>query len=520
MEKIRKLIHPLLLSLYPVLMLLYINIEDVAISTSLRSLVASVLLTSILLALYIFIFRDYSKAGIAASVSVVLFFSYGHLYDSLKEWGLSGTYLVRHRFLLPTFSVLFIICLLLIKLSKQMDLWVRFANIVATVALILVLGQIGHTLIIRTSTSTVEESPEECLLQTSPQQDLPDIYFIVMDAYERSDILLEMHGFDNQPFIQSLEVLGFQIPTDSISNYRFTVLSMASMLNMDYIQAFPDRYDPESQNRWGIATMIEDNRVRRELECIGYSTATISSGVYWTDWPSADYYYSLDGDPFHAKGLLNRISRFEALFLETTGIRFFLDGFRQMGLNSMPEGMGLNEVHRARIEFQLNTLPDLTGLTSPKLIYAHILAPHPPFVFGKDTSLQVSENFEEQFAADSKELRLLEDYAIQIEFLNGQILGIVEEILKRSEEPPVIIITADHGWADRTPADKLAIFQAYYFPESSRPDIYPSISAVNAFRITFDTIFGTQLGLLPDIGYYSTLEDIWDFEIVRAKETP
>jgi len=66
-----------------------------------------------------------------------------------------------------------------------------------------------------------------------------------------------MHGFDNQPFIQILEEYGFQIPNASISNYRFTVLSMASVLNMDFIQSFSDRYNPESQNRWGIATWID-----------------------------------------------------------------------------------------------------------------------------------------------------------------------------------------------------------------------------------------------------------------------
>ena len=58
-----------------------------------------------------------------------------------------------------------------------------------------------------------------------------------MDAYERSDILLEMHGFDDSHYPKSA-ALGFLIPTASISNYRFTALSMASMLNMDYIQAF------------------------------------------------------------------------------------------------------------------------------------------------------------------------------------------------------------------------------------------------------------------------------------------
>lgn len=65
-----------------------------------------------------------------------------------------------------------------------------------------------------------------------------------------------MHGYDNTPFLGELERRGFYIARGSLSNYRHTELSIATVLNMDYMQAFPEAYDPNSNNRMGIVAFI------------------------------------------------------------------------------------------------------------------------------------------------------------------------------------------------------------------------------------------------------------------------
>jgi hypothetical protein len=111
-----------------------------------------------------------------------------------------------------------------------------------------------------------------------------------MDAYERDDILWEMHGYDNTPFLRALESRGFYVARGSMSNYRHTELSVPSLLNMEYVQNLPGSHSPESNNTSGMIELLKDSRLRRELECLGYATVAIETGVVWSEWRDADYF--------------------------------------------------------------------------------------------------------------------------------------------------------------------------------------------------------------------------------------
>jgi hypothetical protein len=102
----------------------------------------------------------------------------------------------------------------------------------------------------------------------SSPPDKPDIYYIVLDGYVRSDILQEMFGFDNSEFIKDLREKGFIVPASNHSNYPVTPLSVSSTLNMDYIQAFVSGLDNSSQH-WLMAPFIDHSRVRSLLESQG-----------------------------------------------------------------------------------------------------------------------------------------------------------------------------------------------------------------------------------------------------------
>jgi hypothetical protein len=51
--------------------------------------------------------------------------------------------------------------------------------------------------------------------------------------------------------------------------------------------------------------------------------------------------------------------------------------------------------------------------------------------------------------------------------------------------------------------ERLSILNAYYFPGGNTEMLVPGITPVNTFRVIFNTYFGTDLELLPDIEYYS-----------------
>ena len=68
-------------------------------------------------------------------------------------------------------------------------------------------------------------------IATAPARNLPDVYYIILDAYGRADSLKTFYGYDNTPFLQALEQRGFYIARHSRANYDQTPLCLASALN-------------------------------------------------------------------------------------------------------------------------------------------------------------------------------------------------------------------------------------------------------------------------------------------------
>ena len=70
--------------------------------------------------------------------------------------------------------------------------------------------------------------------------DKPNVYFFILDAYARSDILKKNFSHDSADFLSKLEKNRFSIVKNSFSNYPLTYLSVASTLSMDYLVSTND----------------------------------------------------------------------------------------------------------------------------------------------------------------------------------------------------------------------------------------------------------------------------------------
>ncbi len=62
----------------------------------------------------------------------------------------------------------------------------------------------------------------------------PDIYYIILDGYGRSDVLQRYYDFDNAEFLEGLRHRGFYVADKSSTNYPYTAHSLSSSLNMRY----------------------------------------------------------------------------------------------------------------------------------------------------------------------------------------------------------------------------------------------------------------------------------------------
>ena len=154
---------------------------------------------------------------------------------------------------------------------------------------------------------------------------------------------------------------------------------------------------------------------------------------------------------------------------------------------------------------KLRSLP--LAVQSPKFIYAHIVAPHFPIVFGPQGELV-------SLPEDLDDAAFAQAHTDEIRYINQRILEILQEILAVSATPPIIILQADHGNDRALPADRTSILNAYYLPGEAAGRLYPTITPVNTFRLVLDAYFGAQLELLPDESFYSSYEQPYDFTLI------
>jgi hypothetical protein len=98
-RKRQLIIHPLALAAYPILSLAAANIQQIPLSEALRPLMVSMTASLLLVGILRAIIGDWLRAGILASLFLVLFFSYGRAYDAVKNATIDGVLVGRHRYL-------------------------------------------------------------------------------------------------------------------------------------------------------------------------------------------------------------------------------------------------------------------------------------------------------------------------------------------------------------------------------------------------------------------------------------
>jgi hypothetical protein len=341
----------------------------------------------------------------------------------------------------------------------------------------------------------------------------PDIYYIILDSYGRQDILQQFYGYNNTEFIASLEEMGFIIPEHGQSNYSKTVLSISSMLNMDYVQNFVPNLD-SSDLWWLMSPWLDHNLVRTSLERIGYSSVSTSTNWSITDNPTTDYY-------FKSHPII--LTDMEMLLVEETPL---------YSLKPLFQDIATVPTYSSHRRSQLNSFKSLikiTELPGPKLVYAHILLPHPPFVFASDgsevdPSYSYSLNDENGYPGEFEQYPEL--YVGQTQFLNSQLEPVIDAILNNSKTPPIIILQADHGPGMLTDSgsaarsclrERFSPFSAYYLPGIDPEKIPDDITPVNLYRIIFNEYFDANLPLLQNFQYFPGHGSIYKLEVINPE---
>ena len=199
--------------------------------------------------------------------------------------------------------------------KHKLELLSQTLNIVALVAVALPVLQISVDYLQESRAAAPEQSNAAQDLRISGDMPAPDIYYIILDAYSRDDILKDFYDFDNSSFLNNLTSLGFYVARCSQSNYAQTQLSLASALNMDFINALGGEFCRTDQ-RVGMPGLIKRSAARRLLEDLGYKMVAFETGYYWTQVEDADVYLSPKSSTASLLDVTGGLNSFESLLIK------------------------------------------------------------------------------------------------------------------------------------------------------------------------------------------------------------
>jgi hypothetical protein len=187
--------YPFSIAVYPILALLAYNISEVDYNAASRAVMLALLAVTILFLLLRWIYHDWHTAALGSAVLTALFFSYGHVYDKVAE----------------TWDILYLTTLLLIFWSLLAGLalfsigrgraWVRSAalplNLVSLGLVLYTLGSIVFSSAPVSVSGAVDDHAPLQELVVPEGETPPDIYYIIIDSYGRSDLLQRAFDYDN-----------------------------------------------------------------------------------------------------------------------------------------------------------------------------------------------------------------------------------------------------------------------------------------------------------------------------------
>jgi hypothetical protein len=348
----------------------------------------------------------------------------------------------------------------------------------------------------------------------SNSADRPNVLFVIFDSYARNDVLSDYYGFDNSEIMEYLKGKGFQIDTRSRSNYPFTILSLNSLLNMELTHLSEDFVKSKDKN-WSLLYSLKHNRVMSVFREHGYN---VVSHISMTGDNQ-----TLGNDSWHGRLVSFAYNEVTRAIVHTSILRI-------MEKELLADPMRLDILHTIEGISQLNNKKE------PFFLFAHIVCPHPPYIFNADGSKpdMIRSMWLRGQKLDNTHLTMKQhrdDYLNQVKFINSQIKKIVQTIdinEKTGDRATLIVFQADHGHSyilgdhliedKKPPRDcnrlQFSTLSAYRIPEKIKIDLYTGMTTTNVFRVLFNGLFDTHFDLVPDssffTAFFSTYEHFYD----------
>ena len=244
---------------------------------------------------------------------------------------------------------------------------------------------------------------------------LPDIYYIIPDAYPSDAWHMETMSFDNSDFTQGLQELGFRIVPNAQSNYGATYLSVTSTLNMRYFDSNPTNFSDLDYVRY----TINNSEAAHELLRRGYTYVQLYSGWVGPS-PIADINrdfttqgaidLQVEDSSFESSRRILAKQSFVWLYIDTSILRAVKSQLEKL----QPEigAKSLRRYHPERFLHSMDELERISRMPEATFTIAHLMKPHFPVTFN-----HAGDIIPEIFPANA------EQYLDELQFINRLIAG-------------------------------------------------------------------------------------------------
>jgi chromate transport protein ChrA len=505
-------IHPFLFAIFPIIATYAINMQELLPIHLLQPLAIILVFTIIITLIAKIVFKNWLKVGLIVSLIIGLVFSYGHIYFQISGFALGDFVIGRHTFLIIPYIITFFIgSYYIFKTNNKFENITKILNAVAiTLILISVINittyaiendglgiiTLENDVIIEKIGSNINSQDKEMMTFVGDLDHYPDVYFLILDGYGGASSLKNDLNYDNSKFIQVLEEKGFFVASKSFSNYPQSFLSIPSTMNMKYLNYLKDVLKEESKDQLTGMKMMNNFLVMEIFKEKGYKTVNFLTSDFEVN---ADH--SLCEDKYGFEG--NELTQ----TLTNINIFQYFSSWLQ------------SENIREQQECYFSELPEIhKKFQEPVFVFAHIMLPHPPNVFGPNGEHVIPRIYYNEWGTQEDKDRYLDT----LQYANLKLLEFIEKVLNETDHQPIIIIESDHGtdfnfdWNEPTNKmlkQRFSNLNAYYMPEGQEL-LYDTITPVNSFRIMFNSNFNGNFELLEDKAYWSTYHKPYKFEDV------
>jgi len=477
-------------SAFPILFLFSQNSDVISLTDLVTTLIVTSIITFIGWAILSKVLKNQRKSGIIIVIMTILFFSYGHVLESFvfEIDKASGGH--KHLFLLSIYGIFFIITSVKIWRTKEkLDNVEKIVCGIGITLCILAISSVDY------SNYNSVQNYDEKISNIGSTVEKRNIYYILFDGYSSSEILEEVYGHDNSQVVDFLKDEGFFIAENSYTNYPQTQLFLSALLNMEYINYLADEVGDKSKNFKVLGNKIYESKIITDFRDGGY-------GIYYLDTGFLAYPTKMKSDMnlctynnyFNSQFqiLILRMSMFNPIYHE-----FFEEDYRQRILCTFEEIPKIHEYSE-----------------KPVFVFAHIMVPHAPYIFGPNGEDMSSESFEMESSGKDKE-----GYLNQAKFAEKTIVELVKKI-RASDKQAIIMIMSDSGsdstldWNnpnDESIRERFGNFNTYYFPDGGNEILYDGMSPVNTFRKLLNFYFNEDYEILEDRSYFSNASEPFNF---------